>query len=131
MSFLWYSMGWASSGAISTASLIFQIRAKTATALHLVEGFAVGAAVAAATGASCGALAAYLGHRRKTFRHRGPVFRSLPRFFAVSLLCVLGNAVLVLLLGDLAGLDYRLAQLAATGALLLATYHLHRLWTFS
>ncbi|MFV9535352.1 GtrA family protein [Pseudomonas aeruginosa] len=71
------------------------------------------------------------GHRRKTFRHRGPVFRSLPRFFAVSLLCVLGNAVLVLLLGDLAGLDYRLAQLAATGALLLATYHLHRLWTFS
>lgn len=35
MSFLWYSMGWASSGAISTASLIFQIRAKTATALHL------------------------------------------------------------------------------------------------
>lgn len=34
MSFLWYSMGWASSGAISTASLIFQIRAKTATALH-------------------------------------------------------------------------------------------------
>lgn len=35
MSFLWYSMGWASSGAISTASLIFQIRAKTATALQL------------------------------------------------------------------------------------------------
>ncbi|HEJ3151707.1 TPA: GtrA family protein [Pseudomonas aeruginosa] len=108
-----------------------------ATAVHylvltlLVEGFAVGAAVAAAMGAGCGALAAYLGHRRKTFRHRGPVFRSLPRFFAVSLLCVLGNAVLVLLLGDLAGLDYRLAQLAATGALLLATYHLHRLWTFS
>lgn len=108
-----------------------------ATAVHylvltlLVEGFAVGAAVAAATGAGCGALAAYLGHRRKTFRHRGPVFRSLPRFFAVSLLCVLGNAVLVLLLGDFAGLDYRLAQLAATGALLLATYHLHRLWTFS
>ena len=105
-----------------------------ATAVHylvltlLVEGFAVGAAVAAAAGAGCGALAAYLG---KTFRHRGPVFRSLPRFFAVSLLCVLGNAVLVLLLGDLAGLDYRLAQLAATGALLLATYHLHRLWTFS
>ncbi|WP_240122726.1 hypothetical protein, partial [Pseudomonas aeruginosa] len=32
---LWYSMGWASSGAISTASLIFQIRAKTATALQL------------------------------------------------------------------------------------------------
>ena len=32
--FLWYSMGWASSGAISTASLIFQIRAKTATALQ-------------------------------------------------------------------------------------------------
>ncbi|MBD5683567.1 GtrA family protein, partial [Citrobacter freundii] len=86
---------------------------------------------AAATGAGCGALAAYLGHRWKTFRHRGPVFRSLPRFFAVSLLCVHGNAVLVLLLGDLAGLDYRLAQLAATGALLLATYHLHRLWTFS
>ncbi len=38
MSFLWYSMGWASSGAISTASLIFQIRAKTATALHHPEG---------------------------------------------------------------------------------------------
>ncbi|HGY3463739.1 TPA: ATP-binding protein [Pseudomonas aeruginosa] len=37
MSFLWYSMGWASSGAISTASLIFQIRAKTATALHGIE----------------------------------------------------------------------------------------------
>ncbi|MBN0331627.1 hypothetical protein, partial [Pseudomonas sp. 17072548] len=35
VSFLWYSMGWASSGAISTASLIFQIRAKTATALQL------------------------------------------------------------------------------------------------
>ncbi|SZD42187.1 Linear gramicidin synthase subunit D [Pseudomonas aeruginosa] len=34
MSFLWYSMGWASSGAISTASFIFQIRAKTATTLH-------------------------------------------------------------------------------------------------
>ncbi len=31
-------MGWASSGAISTASLIFQIRAKTATALHQLEG---------------------------------------------------------------------------------------------
>ncbi|MCB2801574.1 GtrA family protein, partial [Listeria monocytogenes] len=54
-----------------------------ATAVHylvltlLVEGVAVGAAVAAATGAGCGALAAYLGHRWKTFRHRGPVFRSL------------------------------------------------------
>lgn len=42
MSFLWYSMGWASSGAISTASLIFQIRAKTATALQLVRQFAAG-----------------------------------------------------------------------------------------
>lgn len=39
MSFLWYSMGWASSGAISTASLIFQIRAKTATALQPRPGF--------------------------------------------------------------------------------------------
>lgn len=39
MSFLWYSMGWASSGAISTASLIFQIRAKTATALHYAMVF--------------------------------------------------------------------------------------------
>lgn len=38
MSFLWYSMGWASSGAISTASLIFQIRAKTATALQVAGG---------------------------------------------------------------------------------------------
>ncbi|OVZ28373.1 hypothetical protein CDO47_15580 [Pseudomonas aeruginosa] len=42
MSFLWYSMGWASSGAISTASLIFQIRAKTATALQTMRAVAGG-----------------------------------------------------------------------------------------
>ncbi|MBH9396840.1 GtrA family protein [Pseudomonas aeruginosa] len=108
-----------------------------ATAIHylvltlLVEGFAVGAAPAASAGAACGALAAYLGHRWRTFRQRGPLLRSLPRFLLVSLFSVLGSAALVWLLGDLAGLDYRLAQLAAPGALLLATYHLHRLWTFS
>ncbi len=40
-------MGWASSGAISTASLIFQIRAKTATALQVL-GRAVHQAAASA-----------------------------------------------------------------------------------
>ncbi len=108
----------------------------TATAAHyallmlLVEWAGAPPGPAALMGALLGAGVAYLGNRRYTFSNTAmPHGRAAPRFAAIAGLGAVANAGVVA--GGVAlGLHYLLAQVLATAVVLLATYHLNRVWTF-
>ncbi|WP_298235647.1 GtrA family protein [uncultured Azohydromonas sp.] len=107
-----------------------------ATAVHyallalLVEAVRVPPAAAAALGALAGAVLAYAGNRRFTFRdvevcHR----RTLPRFLTVAALSAALNSLLVAL-GTALGEHYLLAQAQSTAAGLVLGYGLNKRWSF-
>ncbi len=97
----------------------------------LIELGHVGAGLAAATGASCGAVAAYAGNRRFTFRSRAAHARALPRFLAVAALGVAASAGIVFAGTEWLGLHYLLPQVAATALVFVSGYLLNRHWTFA
>ncbi|MFN5701603.1 MAG: GtrA family protein [Betaproteobacteria bacterium] len=107
-----------------------------ATAAHyallvcLVEWVAAPPGPAAFMGAVLGAGVAYLGNRRYTFSNTDmPHGQTAPRFAAIAGVGAVGNAGVVA--GGVAlGLHYLLAQVLATAVVMLATYHLNRVWTF-
>jgi putative flippase GtrA len=96
----------------------------------LVEAAAAPPGPAALMGALLGAGVAYLGNRRYTFSNSAmPHGQAAPRFAAIAVLGALANAGVVA--GGVAlGLHYLLAQALATAVVMLATYHLNRVWTF-
>jgi putative flippase GtrA len=107
-----------------------------ATAAHyallvlLVEWASAPAGPSALIGALLGAAVAYLGNRRYTFSSSdAPHTRAAPRFAAIAGLGAVANA-LVVGGGVAMGLHYLLAQVVATIVVMLATYHLNRVWTF-
>lgn len=93
--------------------------------IFLVEGFVVGVVVVVVMGVGCGVLVVYLGYCWKIFCYCGLVFCLLLCFFVVSLFCVFGNVVLVLLFGDFVGFDYCLVQFVVIGVLLLVIYYFY------
>ncbi|NBX96694.1 MAG: GtrA family protein [Betaproteobacteria bacterium] len=96
----------------------------------LVELTSLPAGPSALAGSILGALVAYLGNRRYTFSHAGtPHGRALPRFAAIAGMGALANALIVGG-GAALGVHYLLMQVLATVLVMLATYHLNRLWTF-
>jgi len=107
-----------------------------ATAAHyallvlLVEWAAAPPGPAALLGAFVGAGGAYLGNRSYTFSNTEmPHGQSALRFAAIAGLGAVANAAVVG--GGVAlGLHYLLAQVIATALVVLATYHLNRIWTF-
>jgi len=106
-----------------------------ATAAHYlvlvlcVEALHVPAYLASGIGAVVGAQVAYAGNRWFTFAHRGAIASSWPRFQVTALAGALLGMVIVGL-GVRLGLHYLVAQLLATGASLVLTFAINRVWTF-
>ena len=94
-----------------------------------VEGLHWPAFVGSGIGAAVGAQVAYAGNRWFTFKHRGAVRGSWPRFQATAMVgALLGMAIVAL--GVRAGLHYVLAQMVATATALVLTFAINRAWAF-
>lgn len=108
-----------------------------ATAVHyalllaLVELADAAPAPSAAFGAVCGALAAYAGNRRFTFRGGGPHSRTLPRFLTVAAFGAAANGAIVWSGTEVAGMHYLAAQAVATLFVLWSGFVLNRRWSFA
>jgi putative flippase GtrA len=114
---------YAGAGAVGTA-------AQFAILIALVELAGENAVIASTVGAVAGAAINYAINHRLTFSSRAPHARALPRFAAVALVGMALNALVVagMLAADQG--DYVLAQVVATGVVLVFTYASNRTWTF-
>lgn len=107
-----------------------------ATAIHyvlligLVETMNVGPVAATVLGSIAGALVAYAGNRRYTFNSGVPHARGLPRFLLVASAGLILNASIMALLSGPLGIHYLVAQIVATGVVLLWNFVANRHWTF-
>jgi putative flippase GtrA len=106
-----------------------------ATAAHwgllaaLVEWFGMAPWLASGCGAVLGAQVAFVGNRRYTFGHQGPLWPAWWRFMGTAVLGgVVGMAIVAA--GVALGLHYLWAQAVATAAGLLLTFAVNRIWTF-
>jgi putative flippase GtrA len=107
-----------------------------ATAAHwallalLVEGVGLAPWLASGCGAVLGAQLAFIGNRRYTFGHAGPLWPAWWRFMATALLGA-GFGMAVVALGVALGAHYLLAQAVATALVLLLTFAVNRVWAFA
>ena len=85
--------------------------------------------LASGYGAVIGAQVAYLGNRWFTFAYRAAIGASWLRFQALALAGALLGMVIVAVAVRV-GIYYVLAQMAATGIVMLLTFVLNRAWTF-
>jgi len=88
-------------------------------------------AAAAILGAWLGAAVAYWSNRRWTFPTTAvPHTQAAWRFMVVAAAGSLVNGAIVAAGTQWVGVHYLLAQVAATGTVMLLTYHVNRWWTF-
>ena len=93
--------------------------------------FAQAPAVAASTaGAIAGALVNYALNHRWTFASTRSHGRALPRFAAVAVGGIAINAIVMTAMLNLVGAHYLVAQVVATGIVLVVGYLANRAWTF-
>lgn len=108
----------------------------TATAAHYlflvaaVEWARWPAWLAAGAGAVLGAQVAYLGNRRYTFAHRGPLAASWWRFQATAALGA-ASTMAIVALATRVGLHYLAGQVIATVLVMLGTYAINARWAFA
>ena len=114
---------YAGAGAIGTA-------AHYAVLIGLVQLAGAGAVTASTAGAILGALVNYALNHRFTFASRRAHRSALPRFLAVAGAGVLLNAAVMAAMLALAPPHYLVAQIVATGAVLVAGFVANRRWTF-
>lgn len=81
-------------------------------------------------GASAGAITNFLLNHRLTFRSDKGLGETAPRFFAVAALGLAVNALVMYILSTRLSLHYLLAQVVATGLVLVLNYILNAIWTF-
>jgi putative flippase GtrA len=84
-------------------------------------------------GALTGAVINFVMNAMITFRAQGRshlVWSTAARFFATAALAVAANGLLMTALLAMFDLDYRLAQLLVTAALLCATFGIYSAWTY-
>lgn len=119
--------------------LLYALVGAAGTAAHyalllaLVSLGLMAPAPASVLGALLGAVVNYLLNASVTFSSPGPSHfdrGTATRFFATAGLAAAVNGMAMALLVDVVGLDYRLAQLLVTAALLCATYLVNATWTF-
>jgi putative flippase GtrA len=95
----------------------------------LVEWAGTAPWLASGCGAALGAQVAFVGNRRFTFGHQGPLWPAWWRFMGTAVLGgVVGMAIVAA--GVALGLHYLLAQAVATAVGLLLTFAVNRVWTF-
>jgi putative flippase GtrA len=96
----------------------------------LVESGLAGPVAATAWGYLAGALAGYAANRRYTFASRVRHAVGLPRFLAVAGVGFVLNAALMAWMTAGLGIHYLVAQVTATGLVLLWNFAANRHWTF-
>ena len=109
-------------GAIATAT-------HYAVLIFCTEALHWPAYLGSGTGAIIGAQVAFLGNRRFTFAHQGPISQAWLKFQGTALLGALVGMVIVAI-GVKAGWHYLAAQVLATLTSLLLTFAINRAWTF-
>jgi putative flippase GtrA len=106
------------------------------TALHyallvaLVQLAGIGAVVASTVGAVAGALVNYRLNHQFTFASDKAHGHALPRFALVAIGGIALNAIVVAAMLAFVTTHYFIAQVAATGAVLVAGFLANRTWTF-
>jgi putative flippase GtrA len=95
----------------------------------LVERAGIAPWLASGCGAVLGAQVAFVGNRRYTFGHAGPLWPAWWRFMGTALLGA-GVGMAVVAAGVALGLHYLLAQAGATALVLLLTFAVNRVWAF-
>ncbi len=111
-------------GAIGTAAQYLVL-------VLLVEGPAVNPVLASTLGFGLGAIVNYLLNYHYTFRSDKSHLEAASKFFSVALVGALTNTLLMYLGTEWLGLNYLLAQILATGAVLVQNFLLNRYWTFA
>jgi putative flippase GtrA len=96
----------------------------------LVQFAGVGAVVASTIGAIAGALVNYGLNHQFTFASDKTHGRALPRFALVAIAGIALNAIVVAAMLAFATSHYLVAQVTATGAVLVAGFLVNRAWTF-
>jgi putative flippase GtrA len=114
---------YAGAGAIGTA-------AHYAVLIALVQLAGIAAVAASTAGAVAGALVNYGLNYRFTFASDKAHVHALPRFAAVALGGIALNALVMAAVLAVFGPHYLVAQVVATGAVLVAGYVANRAWTF-
>ncbi|MEO8306651.1 MAG: GtrA family protein [Pseudomonadota bacterium] len=117
--FLRYSLVGAVGTAVQYAILVSLVRAGLAPAV-----------AASTTGAIAGGLVNYYLNSRWTFGSGHAHRIALPRFATVALAGIGLNAIVMTGMITYLGAHYLLAQLVATGAVLVAGFFANRAWTF-
>lgn len=106
------------------------------TAVHfailaaLVQFADTGAVAASTAGAIAGAIINYTLNHRFTFASRRTHRMALPRFLAVAAAGILLNAAVLAAMLAFVRPHYLVAQVVATGAVLVAGFLANRRWTF-
>ncbi len=106
------------------------------TALHyailvaLVQLTAIGAVVASTVGAIAGALVNYRLNHQFTFASDKAHGHALPRFAVVAVAGIALNAIALAVMLAFVTSHYLVAQVAATGIVLIAGFLANRAWTF-
>ncbi len=113
---------YAGAGAVGTL-------AQYALLVLLVQTRTAGAVTASTAGAILGALVNYVLNHRFTFASGRSHAQALPRFATVAVAGIALNALVVALLVH-ADVHYLVAQVVATGVVLVAGYLANRAWTF-
>ncbi|MEZ2354076.1 GtrA family protein [Caballeronia sp. RCC_10] len=113
-------------GAVGAAGTLAQY----AMLVALVRWAGMPPPTASMAGAVLGAVVNYVLNHRFTFGQSASHRQALPRFLAVAGLGVMVNGGAMTVLVDHVGLHYLLAQLVATGFVLLLTFVLNSCWSF-
>ncbi|HEX7273768.1 MAG TPA: GtrA family protein [Casimicrobiaceae bacterium] len=96
----------------------------------LVESGVMSAVPASTCGAAAGAIVNYMLNYRYTFRSRRPHTEASLKYLLVSLAGIALNAAVVALGTSVLGLHYLVAQVVATGIVLVIAFATNRAWTF-
>ena len=96
----------------------------------LVHSMSLDAVLASTAGFLAGAITNYLLNYRYTFASNKPHREAMVKFFAVALVGMLFNAMVMSLCTNLFHLHYLLAQILATGLVLLWNFTANHRWTF-
>ena len=96
----------------------------------LVHGMSLNAVLASTAGFLAGAITNYLLNYHYTFASNKLHREAMTKFFAVALAGMLFNAMVMSVCTNIFHLHYLLAQVLATGIILLWNFSANHLWTF-
>ena len=100
------------------------------TLIALVQGLGANAVLASTAGFIAGAFVNYALNHQFTFASDRAHRVALPRFFAVAGAGLLLNALVMAVMLAVLPLHYLIAQIVATGVVLVTGYLANRRWTF-